>query len=329
MKRNRKQNIKLLALTLILLLGIGFAAIATQLKIEGTLDVAKTSWDVHLENVSITPGSVTANPAPTTDEVNKNTTEIAYSMSFSKPGDFYEFTVDMVNSGTIDAMVDDVSNLLYENNGTTLKPLPAYLDSTVTYSDGVTIEQNHYLKVNTTEKIKVRVEFKKDISISDLPSSSSDTMKFIFKADYKQADNNAEDRPLPPPAPWEPTFGEGTTFRPSYFAYDDPTTTDIVELNQNVFVGLDTSGNKGICIKLNGVVHCFQSSNVSYEQQHIQDVLGENNCSYTSSDSGKLTCTTSDFRDCIIADTGKVQCTSLLDNSYCGVARDSGFAFCN
>ena len=191
MKRNRKQNIKLLALALILLLGIGFAAIATQLKIEGTLDVAKTSWDVHLENVSITPGSVTANPAPTTDEVNKNTTEIAYSMSFNKPGDFYEFTVDMVNSGTIDAMVDSVSNLLYENNGTTLKTLPAYLESTVTYADGITIEQNHYLKKNTTEKIKVRVEFKKDINISDLPSSSSDTMKFIFKADYKQADNNA------------------------------------------------------------------------------------------------------------------------------------------
>ena len=260
MKRDRKENIKLLALALILLLGIGFAAIATQLKIEGTLDVAKTSWNVHLENVNITPGSVTANPAPTTDDENKNTTEIAYSMSFNKPGDFYEFTVDMVNSGTIDAMVDSVSNLLYENNGTTLKTLPAYLDSKVTYADGITIEQNHYLKVNTTEKIKVRVEFKKDISISDLPSSSSDTMKFIFKADYKQADEYAEDRPLPPE--WTLPAGKTATTLSvgdeicliddptqcfNFIKYDGTNNEDVVMLSKyNLKVGeiYDSSWNK-------------------------------------------------------------------------------------
>jgi hypothetical protein len=47
---------------------------------------------------------------------------------------------------------------------------------------------------NTSEKIKVRVEFKKDINVSDLPSSGDTSIVFKFIGDYKQADekfNNA------------------------------------------------------------------------------------------------------------------------------------------
>ena len=190
MKRNRKQNIRLLALILILLLGIGFAALAANLKIDGTVNVAKTSWDVHFENVNITEGSVTANPAPTSDD--ETTTEMAYTINFTKPGDYFEFTTDIVNEGTIDAMVDVVSNNAYQNaSSTTPITLPTYLTSIVTYSDGVEILPNQELLHNTREKIKVRVEFKKDIEISDLPSSGDTSIVFKFIGDYKQADENA------------------------------------------------------------------------------------------------------------------------------------------
>ena len=190
MKRNRKQNIRLLALILILLLGIGFAALAANLKIDGTLNVSRTSWDVHFENVNITTGSVTANPAPTSD--NTTTTEMTYTINFTKPGDFFEFTVDMVNDGTIDAMVDVVSNKTYLSNGTTEITLPTYLTNTVTYEDGTPILQNQKLDYNTSEKIKVRVEFRQDITAADLPSSGDTSIVFKFKGDYKQADENAQ-----------------------------------------------------------------------------------------------------------------------------------------
>ena len=190
MKRNKKQNIKLAALILILLLGIGFAALAANLKIDGTVNVAKTSWDVHFENVSITEGSVTANPAPTSDDA--TTTEMAYTINFTKPGDYFEFTVDIVNAGTIDAMVDVVSNNAYADaSSTTPITLPTYLSSTVTYYDGMAIQPNQLLAHNTSEKIKVRVEFKKDIEISDLPSDGNISIVFKFIGDYKQADENA------------------------------------------------------------------------------------------------------------------------------------------
>ena len=141
MRKFRTKNITLLLLTMLLLLTVGYAALSTTLKINGTVDVSRASWDVHFENVSVTNGSVTASPAPTTD--GETTTEMAYTINFTKPGDFYEFTVDMVNDGTIDAMVDLVDNNAYATAASTTPiALPSYLTSSTTYDDGVPIVQN-------------------------------------------------------------------------------------------------------------------------------------------------------------------------------------------
>ena len=191
MKNRRKKDKIMILLILLFTITIGFAALAANLKIDGTVNVSKTSWDVHFENVDITPGSVTASTVPVTDDVNKNTTEITYAVNFTKPGDFYEFTVDMVNSGTIDAMIDNLVNGIFEVDGETTKTLPNYLSSSIKYNDGVDIAQNNKLAAGTSEKIKVRVAFRTDINPGDLPSSSAESMKFILKANFKQADNNA------------------------------------------------------------------------------------------------------------------------------------------
>ena len=189
MIRSRRNKKYLYILILFLILGIGFAALAANLKINGTVNIDSASLDVHFENVQVTEGSVTANPAPTSN--NTDTTEMTYAINFTKPGDFYEFTVDIANDGSIDAMVNLISNTTYESDGTTLKNLPSYLTSTVTYDDGVEIQPNQELLHNTSEKIKVRVEFKKDIEISDLPSSGDTTIVFKFIGDYKQKDENS------------------------------------------------------------------------------------------------------------------------------------------
>ena len=188
MIRTKKKKTHVYMLILLLLLGIGFAALAATLKIYGTITIDSAKWDVHFENVSITPGSVTATTVPTSDDT--TTTEMTYAVDFTKPGDFYEFTVDMANDGTINAMVDLVTNKTYQADGTTEKNLPAYLKSTVTYNDGTPINKNHLLAKQTSEKIKVRVEFKTDVNPGDLPSSAETTV-FKFEGDFKQADENA------------------------------------------------------------------------------------------------------------------------------------------
>ena len=189
MKRNKKQNIKLLALVLILLLGIGFAALAATLKINGTVNVSKASWDVHFENVSIIEGSVEANPAPTSNNI--DTTEMTYTVNFSQPGDFFEFTTDIVNAGTIDAMIDTLTNKVYQSDGETETTLPPYLNTEIKYVDNeMLVKENQGIPHNTSIKIKVRVEFKKNIEISDLPSSGDTTLIFKFSSTFKQANEN-------------------------------------------------------------------------------------------------------------------------------------------
>ena len=85
-----------------------------------------------------------------------------------------------------------ISNNAYATaSSTTPITLPTYLTSTVTYSDGVPITQNQELLHNTSEKIKVRVEFKKDIDASDLPSDGNTSIVFKFNGNFKQADENA------------------------------------------------------------------------------------------------------------------------------------------
>ena len=105
----------------------------------------------------------------------------------STPGDFYEFTVDAINAGTVDGMIESVTSTL--NNGS-ISNLPDCLTYSVTYFDGVEIAANHLLAAGTTEKYKVRVEFKEDIDEDDLPDSNQ-TLSFAFSVNYVQANSNA------------------------------------------------------------------------------------------------------------------------------------------
>ena len=230
MKRNKKKNIKLLSLALLLLLGIGFAALAANLKINGTVNIDSASWDVHFENVSITEGSVEANPAPTTN--NTDTTEMTYAINFEKPGDFFEFTTDIVNAGTIDAMVNLMTNKIYDSTGTTEKTLPNYLTSSVTYSNGVEIKINQLLAKQTSEKIKVRVEFRSDVDARDLPSTNETTI-FKFSGTFKQADENA--KPLK------------SKFELGELVYFDPVNSN--ECSENTFDLEDIINGTSTCYK--------------------------------------------------------------------------------
>ena len=68
-----------------------------------------------------------------------------------------------------------------------------YLNYKVTYSDGVEIEQYDRLNAGETEKLKVRVEFKKDLNPEDLPGEGA-TINLTYTSNYVQADSNAKDR---------------------------------------------------------------------------------------------------------------------------------------
>ena len=97
MKNRRKNNKKLLLILLILGVSIGFALLSTTLGIVGISGIKKNTWNIHWDDTSIqeTEGSVTAtSPARVTDTEKKN---IAFTVDFELPGEYYEFTADHDN----------------------------------------------------------------------------------------------------------------------------------------------------------------------------------------------------------------------------------------
>lgn len=174
-----------LPLFLLLLVGIsiGYSALTTSIVINGTTTIAKASWDIHFENVERTIASVTAIEEA---QISSNNTEIDYKITLSKPGDFYEFTVDVVNNGSIDAMLEDIIN-----DGLT-EEQSNYIDYTIKYDSGITPEKKDILKANSTRKVKVKVKYKDDIIASDLPTKE-ETITLSFKTIYIQADNTSKE----------------------------------------------------------------------------------------------------------------------------------------
>ena len=195
-KRFKKNYPKIVLMLLIVGISMGYAALTSNLRIIGASDIYNTRWDVHWNNVQVTSGSVSGGNVTTAAHILTGATEVEYSITLSTPGDFYEFTVDAVNAGTIDAMIGSFSNKVYQSNGTTERTLPDYLAYTVLYSDGVVVGNNHKLSANSTETYKVRVEFKKNINANQLPSSQ-DTLVFKFNVSYVQADDNGINKPSP------------------------------------------------------------------------------------------------------------------------------------
>ena len=126
--------------------GVGYAYLTTSLSIDGTSNVSSARWNIHFANIDINEDSVT----PTTGATITNPTTINFSLVLSEPGDFYEFTVDIVNEGTLNARISDFSflpELTAEQQ--------EYYEYIVKYASGSDIAVGDGLKAGTSEKIIV------------------------------------------------------------------------------------------------------------------------------------------------------------------------------
>ncbi|MBR6136551.1 MAG: hypothetical protein IKQ06_00150 [Bacilli bacterium] len=188
MKKTKKHIWLVIIAIIIAGLAFGYAYLTTTLSINGITDIDRNSWDVYFDNVQVTQGSVTGEQEIEAPTITSDT-EVEFHVNLKKPGDFYEFTIEARNDGTIDAMINSISKKL---NGTEITTLPAYLDYRVTYIDGSEIEENHLLESESLLTYKIRVEYKSNISASDLPSTPQ-SLDLSFETEFVQADSNAKE----------------------------------------------------------------------------------------------------------------------------------------
>ena len=177
-----------MSLTIILMLfTIGYAYLRTGLTINGTGYINKAEWDVHFENIVAKTGSVTPITAPSIS----NDTSVSFSVSLDNSGDFYEFNIDVVNDGTIPAMIDSISlspTLTTEQSN--------YFEYGVTYSDGIAILPKHLLNPSTTETLRVFFNYKENDDIEMNPLEDQN-FQFRLTLNYVQADDTASSVPRP------------------------------------------------------------------------------------------------------------------------------------
>ena len=158
-------------------LTIAYAALNAVLTIQGSAQVSSADWDVHLANPRVTNGSVTTTvPTLTTGK------SLTFSTTLNMPGDFYEFTVDVVNSGSIDAMIEKVTK-----TPELTVDQAKFLKYEVSYANGESVANKQAIAAGVTMPIKVRVEYRNDLVASDLPAGQVQlTLGLVL--DYIQSD---------------------------------------------------------------------------------------------------------------------------------------------
>ena len=139
-RKRRKKNGILIFMLIVLTISIGYAAITTTLSIIGTANIKKSSWNIHWTNLQIEPGSVATTEENKARITDSKSTIVEYSVVLNNPGDYYEFTVDAINEGSLDGMIDTIESKL---NDELITSLPSYLKYTVTYDDDSEILKNH------------------------------------------------------------------------------------------------------------------------------------------------------------------------------------------
>ena len=100
-----KKIIMITMCCLICVMAIGYAAFATNLTINGTVNITST-WKVlftKIEEVSKTSG-VTITKVPTAEETNAT-----FNVDLKSPGDKIVYKITVANQGTLDAIINDIT----------------------------------------------------------------------------------------------------------------------------------------------------------------------------------------------------------------------------
>lgn len=138
----------------ILVMSIGYALQSQLLTINGNTTISETAkWDVHFENLVVNSGSVSGEFVNTpANIVSTSGTHVVYDVKLPEKGDYYEFTVDVVNAGNIDA---EISSIILQGSDS----YQDFMNYTVTYADSEDgVYGNDSLLKGEKKSIKVRVE---------------------------------------------------------------------------------------------------------------------------------------------------------------------------
>ena len=200
--RSKRQNKKILLLILLLTVTVGFALLSTTLQINGISRIKGNIWNIHWDSTSIriNNDSIATATGPTVSTVTTTDDTVAFEVNLELPGEFFEFTVDAVNEGTIDGYINSVTKFIYDKddydtNEDEATPIePTNITFTVVYDDNGEEPEGWDLlekcvdsTTPTRRTYKVRVEF--NSTATNVPATDT-TYMCVFKTTYGQSVSN-------------------------------------------------------------------------------------------------------------------------------------------
>lgn len=180
-KKNLQMGIIGVLAVAVLFMAIGFATYSQTLNVNGDVTVKASRWSIHWDTTSYTllSGSVPLNNEsglPTLTD-----TDVSFTATLEKPGDYFGFTITAVNDGTIDAQLKKLTltssvDAPYVNYEVTYDGNP-YTETT----DGLSFD----LGADETVPVEVKVSY---VSVADHTQLPSNDVNVTFSAnfDYEQ-----------------------------------------------------------------------------------------------------------------------------------------------
>ena len=190
----------IVALAVIVVLGIVYAAFTGQLTINGTATGRSSSWKIYFSRLTgpTLNGTAKQLTAPT---IQNNATKIGdYSVTVTSPGDYIEYEFDVTNDGDYDATLTNLSmnsntELTYEGSGDNEvndeNNVKSQIEYTLKYSDGTTVSQNDTLASKETKTMRLRLTYKSFNDATLLPKADVAISGLGISLTYTQ-DGNAK-----------------------------------------------------------------------------------------------------------------------------------------
>ena len=165
---------------ILVIMGVGYAAFQSQLKISGTSNIGA---NFNVKITSITPNSIVGTALDKPEITTYNDTSATFGVSLKSPGDSITYDITIENQGTIDAILKTItktdtnnSAILFETSG---------------------VEENDELKVGKTTTMKVKVTYNPEVTSQ--PTDLESTLN--VELDYEQSTGEVI------PTPTTPTIG--------------------------------------------------------------------------------------------------------------------------
>ena len=153
---------------ILVIMGVGYAAFSSQLKITGTSNIDST-WDVQITDIQseVVSGSPTNEIEPTHDKLSAT-----FHTKLYKPNDIMKYDITVSNLGSVDAKLDKIN-------------VPVNSSTAISY-EVTGIKEGDLLKSNETALLTVTVKYN---DVTSQPSQEELNINFDITLEYSQAPN--------------------------------------------------------------------------------------------------------------------------------------------